>query len=207
LAPIHYGTPAMAETTQQRSQQKRRVALVALLVLMGSCGVGNGVSGLRAGPPPDVEAEGANMGQATLELAETMGQTLHAAPMRRALAAGNLLVSLLLPIAAATVLTRRSSMRWWVTQAALANVVWTGLDVASQVSALLGARAELLPAIEREVAERQAAEPALAEAAVSAQSILYGLATMLVLFGGLRVLIYAVVMWLARRVDREQPFT
>jgi hypothetical protein len=180
----------------------RQVVLVVLLMLMGSCGVGNGITGLRAGATPAIEDTG-NLHEATLELAEALGRVVHNAPMRRALAAANIVVSLLLPFAAATVLTRRSSMRWWVTQASLANAVWTGLDVGSQSAALLRARDELLPLLEQELAQRRASDAGLADLDPqgTAPALLYALVGLVVVGGLLRLGAYGVAIWMARRLE------
>jgi hypothetical protein len=198
--------PPIDPPTEPRSVRTRQVLLVVLLMLMGSCGVGNGVSGLRSGSPPEVEEGRTSMGEATVELAEALGQALHAAPLRRVLAAANVVVSLLLPIAAATVLTRRRSLQWWVTQGALANGVWTVLDAGSQIAALLRGRPELLPKIEQELVARRATDPALAEvdAATSAPHVLYGLVGLAVAFGLMRLALYGATLWLARGIPPRE---
>jgi hypothetical protein len=184
----------------------RQVVLVVLLMLMGSCGVGNGITGLRSGATPPIEDTG-DLHEATVELAEALGQVLQNAPMRRALAAANIVVSLLLPFAAATVLTRRSSMRWWVTQASLANAVWTGLDVGSQATALLRARDELLPLLEQELAQRRASDAGLADLDPqgTAPAVLYALVGLVVVGGLVRLGGYGVAIWLARRLHPPPP--
>lgn len=180
--------------------------LAVVLTLVGSCGVVQGVGGVSAGRPPmdevgQVEGERPAVEEAAESSARALVQTLWESPLRRPLAAANVVVSILLLVAAMTLLMRRASAIWWVTQAAIANVLWTVVHTGSQIAQLLGARERLVALFEREIEARLsgAETEQLPWQHGSQQLWLY--VALFVAFGLARIAIYGWVTRRARRPD------
>ncbi|MFW6023251.1 MAG: hypothetical protein ACOC9O_00770, partial [Myxococcota bacterium] len=164
-------------TDHPPSPRRRTFALLALLVLMGSCGVAKGTQNVGSRPPGAdfaTAAESVEMAEVEEELAR------FSPPLRRPLAAANIVVSALLLIAAWTVASGRPSRLWWVTQAALANAVWTGLDAGTQVAGLFAAQDELVPLLERALAEAGSATTEVPAWMQDGHTVLYGTAAILI---------------------------
>ncbi|MFW6049688.1 MAG: hypothetical protein ACODAU_00860 [Myxococcota bacterium] len=184
----------MTPASDDRSR-RRPLILLGLLVVMGSCGVAKGAQNVASGPPGAdfvAPAEDAEMAEVQEELAR------FAPPLRRPLAAANVVVSVLLLVAAWAVATGRSTRTWWVTQAALANSVWTGLDGGAQLFALLDARERLAPLLERALQTPEGG-PSPPPWLQDGSTVIYMGAVLVVLHALVRLGLYGLAIWLARR--------
>lgn len=185
-------------TADRPPPRRRTLALLALLVLMGSCGMAKGTQNVGSGPPGADFATGAD----SVEMAEIEEELARfSPPLRRPLAAANILVSALLLIAAWTVASGRPSRVWWVTQAALANAVWTGLDAGAQVSGLFAEKEELVPLLERALAETGNAAAEAPAWMRDGHTVLYVTTAVLIGHALVRLALYGVAIWLTRQTQ------
>lgn len=188
----------------ERRSRIRAIVLIILLVTMGSFGISGGIGGLAADRTPEVPASLEPDTQAALEAGRAAGEAVFRAPLRRPLAAANIAVSALLLIAAWKVATGRPTLRWWVTQGALANAVWTGLETGMYAFALMHHRGEILPLLEQDVAERAAAAPGAPDQLLSAQVAFGTYFVTFALYGLFRIGLYGVMVWLARKLKTRR---
>lgn len=181
----------------ERRSRRRLVLLLVLLVTTGSCGVSSGIGAVQPSPPGAqfvAPSDNPVWAAAEEQLADVAG------PLRRVLGGANIVVSALLLVAGWAVATGRHSRVWWVTQAALANAVWVGLDVGSTAFGLLKAKKQLMPAIEKLIKAQPAPPPKAAAWAPDPHSVLYGYIVLMILLGLVRVAVFGAMIVLARRL-------
>lgn len=187
-----------AVTPAERRVRRRLVGLLALLVLTGSWGVSAGAASLGSTPRgASFEAPASDPQVAALE--EELAALRM--PLQRPLGAANIVVSILLLAAAWAVATARPTRVWWVTQAALANAVWTGLEAGSQVFGLLGAKGRLLPAFRDAMQTGPPPPPDAPAWMTDGRMLLYMGVGLIVTFAFVRLGVYALMIWLARRLE------
>lgn len=180
--------------------------LVAFMGILGSCGVADGLAAFGEDavlPAPVVPGTGTTSSEeATEAVARAMADTLQRAPYRRALAAANLLVSVMLLVGGSLLLMRRRSAPWWITQAALANGLWTAADAASQVAQMFQARGELTEVYDRQIEAYLSEQGATAgEMPMRGEHYLWLWVATFLGFALVRVAIYAWLAWRVRRPD------
>jgi len=179
----------------QRTRASRVTALVAVaLVAVGSCGGmdsfirATGGSEIPAAPMVSEESD-PQASEATENLQRAIQETLSRAPLQETLDGVNVALSLLLVVAGMMLLLRRRNAVWWVTQAAVANALWTAGQMTSQVWQLQASSDELEMVIERH------------EATGGPIQGTYYLVAVFVGLALVRVLAYAWVAWRVRRPD------
>ncbi len=177
--------------------------LTFTLLLLGSCGACRGATTLTAGPPALAPAlapdSAATEEEAVAAARRHMHHTLYAAPHRRALALGELLVAGLILVGVFRLLGRRPTAVWWITQGAIAHGLIGIAQGARYIAALRAAVEERLPYLNQlaEVQRREHGTGALMEF-TGHQLASLELFTVGCLVG-VHVLFSAWVAWLASR--------
>lgn len=185
---------------RKTSPARAILPLAVLLTLLGTCGASQGMHELSDSPraqvePPDDLDEA---GEAQLALNEALAEAVDSDPNRRALGAANILVSFLL-IAASVLLTiRRASAVWWITQAALANIVYVVAQTISLGVHVAGAGEQLTSLIEASMAAQTGGPPPFAEASNSVL-VLLGLGLAGTALARIGFLLF--ILWRCRRSD------
>lgn len=203
------------------------VFLTFLLICMGTVGLGNSLMSLQAAEPerqtvapqatqagPRPPATSAAVSLAREESRRALAASLWQAPGRRALDVANLLASGLLVLAGSMLLVRRPEAPWWITQAAVLNMLWSVAQTAAIAHGVGRSAASLAPVFEREVAARFAAlSPGAAQPAalpLSGLQVVWSYVAVVLVIGLVRVAVYAWLLSRARRPDlsaylRPQP--
>lgn len=171
--------------------------VAALASAIGLAGVVNGVRAATALAAPDPVAAVHGHG----EIAAANDALLYAlfdAAHLRALGAINAVVSLLLVFASFTLLARRPTAPWWMTQAALANAAHALLQCTFVAIALKTATSRFSPLIARVVAAQSpGTPPPTMPAGQDVAMVVVGFAMVTMLL----VLVYLGLAWRAGRPD------
>jgi hypothetical protein len=182
------------------------LALMLGLLVLGSCGIRNGARELTLSPTearPQVDGATAEVEAAAQASAEALVQARYNAPLRRPLAATNIVVSVLLLLGGGMLLARRPTAVWMITQACWANLVWTAGQASSQLVQIVRTRERLIELIGKELDARLAAEgsdqASLGWLQASHVLVLYG--AIIVAYAALRCFLYVWLMRRARRPD------
>jgi len=180
--------------------------LVAFMGILGSCGVANGLTAFAEEavlPAPVAPGTGPGTSEEASEaVARAMADTLNRAPYGRGLAGGNLLVSAMLLVGGTLLFIRRRSAPWWITQAALANGLWTVADATSQIAQLFGSRGELTEVYDRQIEAYLAEQGATAgEMPLRGEHYLWLWVATFAGFALVRMALYAWLAWRVRRPD------
>ncbi len=175
------------------------VAMV--LTMFGTCGVGRSLQELEPTTPmtSDVVAPGTppELQEVTIRVAEI----IESAPERRGLAIANLLASGMLLVGGVLLVTRRKSAPWWITQAAIANLLFTVAEAGAQVMQLDRRAPELQGALDEAMLRMQSAHPEqLAETMTGAQLVL-AYKVMFVVLGAVRAFVYLAIAYRIRKPD------
>ncbi len=144
------------------------VVTAVVLMLAGTCGAGNSIVQLRGEAtvgstallPSDASLETVEANRA---VDEAMARAAREAPFARALDAANVALSVMLIVGAVLLILLRKSAPWWVTQATLANALWTAAFAASHVVEL-SVRAPELRARLLDLEQALAADPHIRDA-------------------------------------------
>jgi hypothetical protein len=175
--------------------------LAVVLTGIGACGVHRGsqeLSDQSMEVPTGDDSGGSALDRARADAAAALIRAVLAAPYRRPIAAGNILVSAMLFVGGVMLILRRGSAVWFTTQAIAANVVWTIADGTSVIVQLIATRAEVARVIDDEINAR--VPGAGAELVPGDIYVLFG-----VLLGGgfaiARAALYMVLLWRLRRPD------
>jgi hypothetical protein len=172
----------------------------------GTCGLSRGLSGLSE---PRTERVSANVeGNRELageEAAKALLNALERAPLRRPVAAANVVVSALLLIAAFTLMTGRQAAAWWCTHALVANLLWTIVDAGVQVTRLHAEMGALGEVLERDMQARIAGAPELM--APTGPQVVWMWMGLLAAAGVLRCAVYGLALWRIRRADMTGTHT
>lgn len=171
-----------------------------ILAAVGMWGVHRGIVELASGP---ATAQPESTAATPLEEAEEASsravlEVLDGAPLRRPLSAANAVVSALLLVGGFMLFTRRGSAPWLVAQAAVANAVWTGAEITSQITALLASAGQLTNLFDAEITALAHAE-ASGDLPVDGSHKLGMLVAMVAGVGLARVVLYG---WIGLRVRR-----
>lgn len=119
---------AVAQVDRTVRGSRAIVVLAVILIFAGSCGIGNAVTGLTtdavvpAAPVPTGASP--ELDEASAAVQRELARAALEAPYRRPLGAANLVVSAMLIVGGIMLFTRRPSAPWWITQAAVANILW-----------------------------------------------------------------------------------
>lgn len=178
----------------------------AISVLVGISGTSRSVTALFT-PQPVVSAEAGDrtsvaMSQAMDEFATALAEYDRTAE-RRALTGANALVSALLFLAGVHLWRRQPTAVWWMTQAALANLLYTGIDVALLLYRIhhsprfVGALSRWVNATMTNDAAQHGTHPL----SLSQVDIVSFATIAIVVSGVLRGLVYLWLYWRTRRND------
>lgn len=163
--------------------------------MLGTCGIGNGIGGLQDRAIPEELDSAPQLGQKKesagwqSSVAQGLMVMLWDMPLRRPLAAANLVVSFLLILASSFLVLRKSTALWWITQALLANMVWTLGEAVAQCHQLWVQRARLARFVATTLPKGQSTMPSTQQMVLTYMAVLLAL-------GLVRVSVYA---WLLRR--------
>lgn len=171
--------------------------VAALASAIGLAGMVNGVRAATALAAPDPIATTHVHGD-VVAANEALLYALFDAAHLRALGAINGLVSLLLVFASFTLLARRPTAPWWMTQAALANAAHAVLQCALVALALRNASSRFSPLIARVVA---AQSPGVPPPTTPPGQDIVMVTVGFVSVTALLVLVYLGLAWRARRPD------
>jgi hypothetical protein len=181
-----------------------RALLVAAVVLMltGTCGVGNGIVGVStegAAEAPRILPANASLEvvEASDALHTALARTAREAPFRRALDSANVLLSAMLLAGGVLLILLRKSGPWWVTQATVANILWTAAYAGTHVYQLQVNAGELRRLL-RELAAAMAADPQIQEGSLPMDELTLTIAMRI----GLATLAIAVYGWIAWRIRK-----
>ena len=192
------------------SDGARRAAglLTTVMLVVGTCGSLEGAQAVINDPPPlpapvPVDGETASRDDAAEAVTRRLRETLHRAPYRAPLSAAQLIVSALLLVAMALLIARRNTAPWWITQAVIANVLWTIASGASRVWALASDYQHIASFYGQEAVAEKAENGAAAELVQTLDG--EGRATVLMVQVGIalgvHLLLFAWIGWRARRPD------
>lgn len=191
---------------EDRKPARALLVLAGALAVVGSCGVTNGIRGLGTVRQPaasEVDAADGRVAETSASSAAKLHEVVWDAPLRRPLAAANIVVSVMLVAGAVLLAQRRAAAVWWVTQTAVANALWTASEVARELTRLVGASDELAAVLGRELEARLAARDATdvlpADAAGVYMLWLYG--AVFAISGLVRIAFYVWVGIRTRRPD------
>lgn len=183
----------------------RPLAAIALvLTLLGTCGVTSSFANLGTRTPPDlpaVEHPDAAVAAAATDSARAVVEALWTSPFRKALSAASVVTSLLLLVAGGFLIARRPTAPWWIGQAAVANILVTIGEAASQLAGILGASDRLVPLLEQEIAVRRAMHGGDDGGVFEASHVLTIYVVLAVGYALFRIGIFAWLGWRARRPD------
>ena len=177
--------------------------LVAVVVMLtGTCGVGNGAGGLMEGETAEVPRmlpDGASLEvvEATDALNEALARSARDAPFRRPLAAANVVVSAMLLVGGILLSLLRRSGPWWVTQAVIANILWTCANATSHIWQLQANSGELRRLL-RALTRAMESDPELREGRLPFDELTLTIAMRV----GLALIAIAVYLWMGWRVRR-----
>lgn len=198
---------------------------------MGTVGLGNSLVSLQSGEPERAAAPAAvrpagatqppptkaAIALARDESRRALTVALWHTPGRRAIDVANLLASALLVLAGSMLLVRRTTAPWWITQAALLNVLWSVVQTAVVASGVVRSSGALAPVFERELVLRFSAMQAGDAAHPSAlpftgRDIVWSYFALVIAVGLVRLGVYAWLLSRARKPDlmallRAQPGT
>lgn len=181
------------------------VLVSSLAFVLGNCGAMRSCAALRspATPPPALGATHQNAEEtaAYAAFSTTLTAALLKPAHRRLASASNLAVSVLLVLAASMLLLRRSTGVWWLTQAALANIVWTVGDSASFARALWAAPSLDHAYLAYAEAAKQLPPETLRELAQSGPGFTDIALVLYVAGASVSVLLYLLLFWRVRRPD------
>jgi hypothetical protein len=195
----------VSESDQSQRSARALFFLSVVLVVAGSCGSLQSATDAfsrdpPASPTPQVSAT-ANATEAGEAAARALVGARATAPLRRTLAATNVVVSSLLLVGGVLLFTRRPSAPWWITQAAIANVLWTIANAVSESLGIVGALPELHALFDQQARAERAADPSGGFFQPGAAHYI-GLAFVLLFAGAvLRIIVYGWLAWRARRAD------
>lgn len=182
----------------------RAIVLLAIIAIFaGSCGIGNAITGLTADSmvpaAPVPTGSSPELGEASTAVQRELARAAMEAPYRRPLDAANLVVSGMLIAGGLMLFGRRSNAPWWITQAAVANILWRIAHSGSYVYQLERESRALGAAFER---QRQAieADPA-AESWMTAVNGLGPTMTIHIVVSAIPVALWIWVIWRVRRPD------
>lgn len=175
-----------------------------LLSLLGMLGIYAGLHELSDSARPDIDApEGLEEEeQAQFAFNEAFFEVRSQDPNRRALGAANVLVSVLLIVASFMLTARRVSAIWWVTQGAIANILFVVVETISSLAHIVGAQEVLMPAIRRWVAAQ--GQPTGDDTAMGVLVVIY---VSLVVSALVRIAFLLFVLWRGRRSDVRAVLT
>jgi len=122
------------------------------------------------------------------------------APARRPLQAANLVVSLMLVGGGMMLFGRRRSAPWWITQAALANILWT-LAVRASYHYQLHENAAVLKEVFARQRQAMQADPATPSWMLSTTGLVPHIVMSVVLSTLIPLALWAWVIWRVRRPD------
>jgi hypothetical protein len=188
-----------------RVRGSRALIVVAVAVMaFGTCGAGNGFVGLTeegvAEPPRILPADASlEVIEASEALSNALARVAREAPARRALDAANIVVSGMFLVGGVLLILLRRSASWWVTQAAMANILWTCAHTTSHVWQL-GAKASELRRLLRRLADSMANDPTIREESLPIDELSLTIA-MRIGLALVVILAYAWVLWRVRRPD------
>ena len=194
----------------QPSEGARRAAglLTTVMLVVGTCGSMEGAQAVLTDAPPlpapvPVDGDSASRDDAAEAVARRLRETLHHAPYRAPLSAAQLLVSVLLLVAMGLLMARRTTAPWWITQAVIANVLWTVASGASRVWALAADYRHIATYYGQEAVAENAENGAGSELVQTLDG--EGRATVLMvqvgIALGIHLLLFAWIGWRARRPD------
>ena len=187
------------------------VLVSSLAFVLGNCGAMRSCAALSS-PTTAPQAFGTeHQTEAELKAYEEFANGLTSALVkpahRRAVSAANLVVSMLLLVGASMLLLRRPSGVWWLSQAALANIVWTVGDSVSFAAALRGGTSIDRAYLAYAEAARQLPPETLRELAHGGPGFSGVALTLYVMGGVLAVLLYLFLFWRVRRPDVAEVLT
>jgi hypothetical protein len=139
--------------------------------------------------------------QATLAFGRELNRVIYKTSIRKALALANILASLLLVIASGAVALRRRSARWWVTQAVIANIVWTCGNVVGTIIVLREASHDLGPLFREHMRVSAEAAGDVVPPGLNGDEVLYLFGSMVVLSALIAIPAYLLMYRLSRRDD------
>ena len=171
------------------------------LTVFGVSGLSSGISELSGSayaPAPTSRPSDA----AVAEVVNSLGRM----PMRRPLAVANGVVSVLLLVASVLLMLRRASAPWWISQAAIANCLWTIAETASQITQLLRSRDALARVLESQLRAAAAASQGNQEMPdwFGGGTLVWGFVAMCVVSGAVRIAIYVWLFVRSRRPDLQE---
>lgn len=180
------------------------VVIAAVVMAFGTCGAGNGYVGFTeegAVEPPRILPADASLEvvEASEALSTALARTARDAPARRALDAANIVVSLMFLVGGVLLILLRRSAPWWVTQAAIANILWTCAHTTSHVWQLATSATELRRLLRR-LAEAMAADPSIRDQSLPIDELTITIA-MRIGLALILILVYAWILWRIRRPD------
>ena len=188
-----------------RVRGSRALVVIAVVVMaFGTCGAGNGFVGLTeagAAEPPRILPADASLEvvEASDALSSALARAAREAPGRRALDAANIVVSGMFLVGGVLLILLRRTAPWWVTQAAIANILWTCAHTASHVWQLAASATELRRLL-RGLAEAMASDPTIREESLPIDELSLTIA-MRIGLALVVVLAYVWVLWRVRRPD------
>ncbi len=159
-----------------------------VITLLGTCGAQHGIADFsQTSREIDVDDFDDPQEKVRVELSNTLLED----PRRRPLGAANVVVSLMLVVAAFLLSARRATALWWLRNAIVANVLVIIASVVSHVMQLYANQNALLPVL------AEALDPPNLEAAPGALTVAV---VGVVMTAALNVLFHLFVTWRAHRV-------
>lgn len=182
---------------------RAKLVLTSLLIVVGSCGTINGIGTATYDSVPAAAnvQENADIDEATEGLNRALEATRAQSPFRRFLGISNAIVSVLLVLGGVFLLLNRTAAVWWITQAAIANILYCFIEAAADVHQVFASSAELGPVFE--VWGRAQAAEAGGPATWSLTGDQYVMVTAVVMVctGLLKASFIGWLGWRARRTD------
>jgi hypothetical protein len=145
--------------------------------------------GLESEPvlPPADEVDGASAEQAAEQAQRKAFEVVLLSKWRKPIAGANLLASILLVIAAVTLLRRRPTAIWWTTQAGIANALYSLAEAGTQAASLQERWGEIVAIAPAHRAVGEAAASDVARVVIAVLVV--------------RLVLYTAIVWRARRPD------
>ncbi len=178
----------------------------AISMVVGISGTSRSITALFAPPQAMTretgEHESVAMSQALDELSNVMIEEQHT-PMQRAIIGANAIVSALLFVAGFHLWRRRRNAVWWMTQASLANLVYTTADVAIDIFRMHHSP-RLVRALSNWIQVTMAANSShdTTQVPILSRVDVVTFATFALIIGGvLRSLVHVWIFWRIRRDD------
>lgn len=197
------GKPAQGPSVSHPKEPSRSLLWLSIMVTtLGTCGVGNGINGLQDQPFGQGQvvpaAEDPTSEEAVQATQQALADALNAMPHRRALAAANIVVSVLLFIAGIRLLSRRKSALWWTSQATVANGLWTLWEGAAQVLQIHASQTRLAEVFNAQIEAQMQEQPGAGQS-ISGHQLVWLYVGIFIVYALLRVAMYAWLAWVVRR--------